>query len=128
MVDPDRDMVIVYLTNKINSPVTAGDNPNRFDGNWFTASSLGFIAEILSIGLDSGADVSRQLAELTMDMAVESMKLVPDGAKSDHPAVRSAQAKMTLLDAVADRADPGACRAAREMWDALYRKTSEIKE
>ena len=44
MVDPDRDMVIVYLTNKINSPVTAGDNPNRFDGNWFTASSLGWWA------------------------------------------------------------------------------------
>ena len=128
MVDPDRDMVIVYLTNKINSPVTAGDNPNRFDGNWFTASSLGFITEILSIGLDTGADVSDQLAELTVDMAVESMKLVPDGAKSDHPAVRSAQAKMTLLDAAADRADPATCRATREMWDALYRKTSEIKE
>ena len=34
MIDPSRNLVIVYLTNKINSPVTDPDtNLNRFDGN-----------------------------------------------------------------------------------------------
>ena len=44
MVDASRDLVIVYLTNKINSPVTDGSNPNKFDGNAYTASSLRGIA------------------------------------------------------------------------------------
>ena len=99
MIDPDHDLVIAYLTNKINSPVTDPyGNPNRFDGGYYTASTLGFVPEILSIGMDSNEDISYQLRDLTADMAEEAMKLIPEGVSldSDHPAARNARSKIQL--------------------------------
>ena len=102
MVDASRDLVIVYLTNKINSPVTDGSNPNKFDGNAYTASSLGFVPQILSIGLDEQADISAQLMDLLADMAAESLKLIPEDAGSDHPSVKNARSKIAVLKAWAE--------------------------
>ena len=102
MVDASRDLVIVYLTNKINSPVTDGSDPDKFSGNAYTASSLGFVPQILSIGLDEETDVSAQLMDLLADMAAESLKLIPDGAGSDHPSVKNAQSKISVLKAWAE--------------------------
>ena len=52
MIDPVENLVVVYLTNKINSPVTdKAANPNNFNGNWYTASTLGFVAQLLYQGL-----------------------------------------------------------------------------
>ena len=99
MVDASRDLVIIYLTNKINSPVTDGSNPDKFNGNAYTASSLGFVPQILSIGLDEDTDISAQLMDLLADMAAESLKLIPDGAGSDHPSVKNAQSKIAVLKA-----------------------------
>ena len=101
MIDPDRQLVIVYLTNKINSPVTDNQvDANKFNGNWYTASTLGFVAQILSIGMDSDADISSQLQDLKQDMIVEAAKLVPEGVSmdSDHPAVRNVQSKEQLAN------------------------------
>ncbi|MBP5273381.1 MAG: penicillin binding protein PBP4B [Abditibacteriota bacterium] len=94
VIDPEKDMVIAYLTNKINSPVTdPAKSANGFDGNWFTASSLGFVPQILSIGMDADTDITPALASLAEDMANESLKLVPEGAAPGHPAVRNAESK-----------------------------------
>ena len=141
MIDPDRDLVIVYLTNKINSPVTdAASDPNKFDGSYYTAATLGFVPQILSVGMDSVAVLSGgdtlsqpegempaqsagdtlsqpanetflqpaneagthsalhdQLAVLAADMAAESIKLIPDNAWVEHPAVKNARSKIALL-------------------------------
>ena len=105
MVDASRDLVIVYLTNKINSPVTDGSNPNKFDGNAYTASSLGFVPQILSIGLDEQADISAQLMDLLADMAAESLKLIPEDAGSDHPSVKNARSKIAVLKAWAEETE-----------------------
>ncbi len=99
MIDPDHDLVIAYLTNKINSPVTDNlANANRFDGSWYTASTLGFVPEILSIGMDSDEDITDQLRDLTADMAVEAKNLIPEGIPedSDHPSVRNYRSKLQL--------------------------------
>ncbi len=96
MIDPERQLVIAYLTNKKNSPVTdAKANANKFDGDWYTASTLGFVPQILSIGMDSDADITGQLADLVDDMAAEARKLVPEGASfaGDHPAARNLRSK-----------------------------------
>ncbi len=101
MIDPERQLVIVYLTNKINSPVTdVQDNPNRFNGNWYTAGTLGFVPQILSIGMDTDQDISAQLRDLTADMADEALKLIPEGVSpdSDHPAAKNARSKQQLCD------------------------------
>ena len=105
MIDPVRNLVIVYLTNLRNTPVTDKyDDANVFDGSWYTAGTLGFVAQILSIGMDSGQDISGQLLDLTEDMAAESLKLLPEGvaADSDHPAARNARSKQQLYEKEAE--------------------------
>ena len=98
MVDPSRNLVIAYLTNKISSPVVKPyTGKNIFAGNWYTASTLGFVAQILSIGMDSDNNVSEQLSSLLRDMARDSEKLIPKGAGKNHPAVLNAKSKKDLL-------------------------------
>ncbi|MBR1407437.1 MAG: penicillin binding protein PBP4B [Clostridia bacterium] len=97
MTDPSRNLVIAYLTNKINSPVTDESNLNGFDGSCYTASTLGFVPQILSIGMDSGKDISGQLLDLAADMATESLRLIPEGADAQHPYVKNAESKIEVL-------------------------------
>lgn len=101
MIDPDRQLVIAYLTNKINSPVTdIKENPNKFNGGWYTSSTLGFVPQILSIGMDSEEDITGQLRDITSDMAKESLKLIPNGVspESDHPAARNYKSKLQVSE------------------------------
>ena len=58
MIDPSRELVVVYLTNKINSRVLSDAEINKFVGSCYTASTLGFVPQILSIGMDAAGDVS----------------------------------------------------------------------
>ena len=99
MIDPSRNLVIAYLTNKINTPISDGSNPNRFAGSCYTASTLGFVPQILSIGMDTDTDVTGQLLDLLTDMAAGSRKLIPEGADRDHPYVKNALSKMKVLRA-----------------------------
>ncbi|MCR5747451.1 MAG: serine hydrolase, partial [Lachnospiraceae bacterium] len=65
MIDPEKKLVIAYLTNKINSPVAdKTENPNVFIGNSFTSATLGFVPEILYTGIDEEGDVRDELEEL----------------------------------------------------------------
>ncbi len=102
LIDPAERLVVVYLTNKINSPVTdPAANPNKFDGNWYTASTLGFVAQLLYQGLKERAgSPDAALDALLADMACEHFRLVnaqsgaPDAA---HPLVQSAYAMLEVL-------------------------------
>ena len=107
MIDPQRNLVVIYLTNKINTLVTDKEaDANRFDGNWYTASTLGFVPQILSMGMDRDEDLSGQFLDLTADMAMESLKLVPEGVAldSEHPAARNAQSKLQVFEKYAQAA------------------------
>lgn len=98
MCDPVRNLVIAYLTNKLNTPAVMPLTRKRtFAGNWYTASTLGFVPQILCVGLDGVEDVSEQLASLREDMARGSLKLIPQGAGRNHPSVRNAESKISLL-------------------------------
>ena len=98
MIDPSRDLVVAYLTNKINSPITdPAANLNGFDGSCFTASTLGFVPQLLSIGMDADTDVSAQLLDLLADMAAESLKRIPQGAGANHPYVKNTLSKIDVL-------------------------------
>ena len=102
MIDPDRDLIIVYLTNKINSRVTdVKKNADKFDGGWYTAATLGFVPQILSVGMDADGDVSLQLLDLAADMVAESKKLVPEDAGEDHPSMRNVKSKRELFEKMA---------------------------
>ncbi len=97
MIDPERELVIVYLTNKINTPLASKDNPNHFRGSEYTASTLGFVPQILSVGMDQDYDVKEQLVELIADMAADSLKLVPEGAGADNSYVMNVRSKVDVL-------------------------------
>ncbi|MBP5281709.1 MAG: serine hydrolase, partial [Lachnospiraceae bacterium] len=102
MIDPDRDLIIVYLTNKINSRVTdASKSADKFDGNWYTAATIGFVPQILSIGMDTDCDISGQLLDLAADMVVESKKIIAEGATEDHPSMRNVKSKRELFEKMA---------------------------
>ena len=101
MIDPDRDLVVIYLTNKINSPVTDKKaDADKFNGDWYTASTLGFVPQILSIGMDSDADIREELSDLTKDLAQEAEKLIPEGVSKDcdHPAAKNYRSKVQLAE------------------------------
>lgn len=108
MIDPAQNLVVVYLTNKINSPVTDNTvSPNQFDGNWYTASTLGFVANILNQGIESGsaaADIQPALDALMGDMAIDKMRLVDDegAVTAAHPIVKSAYALSELVFDIAE--------------------------
>ena len=97
MIDFERDIVMVYLTNKINTPIRDKQaNPNGFRGSWYTASTLGFVPELFSIGLDQKGDHTKQLLALLDQMAYDSIDLIPDGADADHPGVLNALSKIEV--------------------------------
>lgn len=125
LIDPVENLVVVYLTNKINSPVTnKAANPNKFNGNWYTSSTLGFVAQILYQGLSNRADnPNAALSALLADMAAGKFQLVAKaGATSpDHPIVRAGYALVeTLFDhakATHSAADHANAKAALALLD-----------
>ena len=79
MIDPQRNLVMAYLTNKINTRVTdVKKNANDFDGGWYTASTLGFVPQIFSM------DEKTRRA-------------------GDHPSVRNAQSKLELFTHMSEK-------------------------
>jgi len=95
-IDPEQDLIVVYLTNKINSPVTDNTvNANQFDGNWYTASALGFVTNILYQGITANSaagDIQPALDALLGDMAMDKLRLAAaeDLEDADHPLMRAA--------------------------------------
>lgn len=128
MADPQRNLVVAYLTNKINSRVTdVKKNANSFDGGWYTASTLGFVPQLLSMGMDSDADISGQLLDISVDMALDSLKLIPEELDSKarqagkHPSIRNAQSKYELFEKMAGKCeDQALTRSLREKLQAAF--------
>lgn len=99
MIDPEKKLVIAFLTNKINSPVTnKNSNPNKFNGNWYTTANLGFVAEILYIGLDEDRDVKDELVECMEIMVEDSKKVIKKKMAEDHPARKNLASKEQVLN------------------------------
>jgi len=70
MIDPDHDLVVVLLTNKIHSRILKGDPTlNTYEGNLYTTSYMGFIPEILEIGMDGEKVDDSIWKSLVSDMA-----------------------------------------------------------
>ena len=111
LIDPDNNLVIVYLTNKINTEITdVTYNNNKFDGNWYTSATLGFATEMVYEALNPSGEDNGALDELLLDMVKGKFALV-DKATSDyltkssvttdvdenHPVVKSAYALLEVL-------------------------------
>ena len=98
MADPEKDLVIAFFTNKINTPLTDRDaDPNTFNGNWYTTATLGFVPEILYTGLDEDGDVSGELYDLAMTYRDKAEAAVSAGMREDHPARLNLMSKEAVL-------------------------------
>lgn len=97
MIDFERNIVMVYLTNLRNTPLPDPEaNANDFSGLYYTASTLGFVPELFSIGLDQDEDVHEQLLSLLKSMCEDSEKLVPIDADEKDPAYLSYLSKQDV--------------------------------
>ena len=131
MIDPSQDLVIVYLTNKIDSPVTDPEaNHNTFDGNWYTSSTLGFVPQLVEMGMDTGGqDLSCTYTQLLSEMAHDKFRLVATEEEtqghvlaSDHALVKAAYATVEVLFDRAERT------GAQSDWDAAKNAMALLDE
>ena len=130
-IDTENNLTTVYLTNKINSPVTDNkSNANKFDGNWYTASSLGFVPTIIYMGIDefnAADDIQPALDALLIDMAVIKMNRVVGNGTTDitHPNLLSAYAIMeAAAEMVAERPTEENLESMAIALESMQRKYS----
>ncbi len=101
VIDPDNDMVIVYLTNKIHSPlINPLKNSGLFEGNTFTSASLGFGTQLIYTGFDTDPDKYDEVYDsLLCDLFSESIRLISDNLGSDAKSapVRNVYSKFDVL-------------------------------
>ena len=101
MIDPENDLVIVLLTNKIHSAMVEDDETlGKWYGNYYTTATLGFVPQILEIGLD-GEEVSGDIwKDLISDMAADAeRKLAEDGiTDEEHPQMKAYRALLSVKE------------------------------
>ncbi len=125
MVDPVKDLVIVYLTNKINSPVTDKIvNANKFDGGYYTSSTLGFVPQLLQLSMDQERDTKSSVFSLLAEMANDSIKLVDPAFanEADYPSVRNVESKLSVLKKYASMASDPECERVAEAVDDRWKE------
>ena len=80
MIDFENNMVVVFLTNSINTPITDTTSlatANDFCGNYYTTSTLGFVPQIIYMGLNNdGKDLKQALNSIIKDMANEKQRYI----------------------------------------------------
>ena len=92
MVDYDNDMVVVFLTNKLNSPIVNPvglENANDFGGSYYTTATLGFVPQIIYSGMNGMKDPRDAYKSLVKDMVTEKQKLVDETAEKTGKALDS---------------------------------------
>ena len=84
MIDPETQMVIVILSNKIHTPTYAS---GAFGGNVYSIAWPGFIPEILHIGMDSEKVDPQVYLDLVSDMRKVAEGVLEEKGISDpsHP-------------------------------------------
>ena len=124
MIDYQRDIVMAYLTNERNTPLTNKyRNANDFEGLWYTASTLGFVPQLFSIGLDDHEDHHKQLLSLLYDMTKGSITLVENYAGEIKPSIANAQSKLIVyrkwIDEYGDDQDKKAFQELQEYFESI---------
>ena len=80
MIDFENNMVVVFLTNSVNTPLADNsslETANSFNGIYYTTSTLGFVPQIIYMGLDNN-DIKDNLDSLIKNMAMEKKKLIEE--------------------------------------------------
>ena len=87
-IEPEENLVIVYLTNKINTPMISPESlGNQFEGNFYQSANLGFVPQIILLGLNKNLSKS-QWKSLAGDMAESAKRRAEKEAKDNKLDVR----------------------------------------
>lgn len=109
MIDFENNMVIVYLTNSINTPIvdtSSLDTANDFAGRYYTSSTIGFVPQIIYTGLDTNEkDITEVLKSLIKDMANEKQKYIDNKVEKNgkefdenHPILKANKAISSVVN------------------------------
>lgn len=106
MIDFENNMVIVFLTNAINTPLANPielENANDFSGRYYTTATLGFVPQLVYMGLNDPGDIDEALSSLIQSMIDDKEKLVKEAEEiagmplnDDHPLKRGLKAVQAL--------------------------------
>ena len=109
MIDFENRMAVVYLTNRINTPLAGPSSlemANTFCGDYYTSATLGFVPQILYMGMNGqNADLDKALDRLAADMAKEKQKLVEKQAAADGRPLDEDHPLMKAYAAIRETAD-----------------------
>lgn len=127
MIDPQENLIIVFLTNKRNTRITDPETSlDQCDGSWYTTASLGFVPQLLYQALDSRGGYSSQAScSLISGMLEAEMRTVSstEGLTADHPLVKAARSIAEVLAAKAkacgSQDDAERARQAEEQLDQI---------
>ena len=100
VIDPDNDLVIVLLTNKIHTPMLENDETlGKWYGNFYTTASLGFASQIIKMGMTEDVDES-VWSVLISDMAADAKRQLDNEGRTDesHPRMKAYKALMSVSD------------------------------
>ena len=101
MIDPDQNLVIVFLTNRIHSKILEGDETlSAWSGNFYTSATLGFVPEIIEISLEQGTPDPKIWNSLVSDMADDAKRRLDSEGITDpeHPAMKAYQALLSAME------------------------------
>ena len=109
MIDFENNMVVVFLTNSINTPisdVSSIENANDFNGKYYTTSTLGFVPQIIYTGINNnGKNLKDVLNSLIKDMANEKQKYIENKEKKNgkqfdeqHALIKAKKALYDIID------------------------------
>ena len=77
MIDFENNIVIAFLTNAINTPLTDNTSlatANSFTGRYYLTASLGFIPQLIYTGLNTKEDLKEPLSSLLKNMSIEKQR------------------------------------------------------
>ena len=109
MIDFENNMVVVYLTNSINTPIVDNssiESANDFAGRYYTASTLGFVPQLIYMGLENNSDdLNLALESIATDMAKEKQSWIDNKESKnkmkfveDHPVLKAKKALDDVLE------------------------------
>ena len=100
VIDPDNNLVIVLLTNKIHSPMMENDETlSKWNGNFYTTATLGFASQIIQMGMEKDADKGVWSA-LIFDMIADAERSLENEGITDetHPKMQAYRALLSVKD------------------------------
>ncbi len=104
VIDPDNDLVVVLLTNKIHTPMMENDETlGKWYGNFYTTASLGFATQIIKMGMLEDVDESVWNV-LISDMAADAKRQLDNEGitDEDHPRMKAYKALLSVSEQYGD--------------------------